>query len=61
MNLDEFRRRRRALTRVPVAPADVWAELNAATFDHIAAEAMPDVLALLDVDLTMARINWEAP
>jgi hypothetical protein len=72
MNLEEFRARRRELTRfvvecdecgdVETDPAQVEVvreEMRRTLFDDIAAAAMPDLLALLDADLTIARSYWD--
>jgi hypothetical protein len=64
MNLEEFRRRRSELTRGHLCDhdetvAEVRQEMRRTLFDDIAAAAMPDLLALLDADLTIARSLWD--
>jgi hypothetical protein len=66
MTPEEFRRRRRELT-VHVFDDDftntqferVREDMRRTLFDDIAAAAMPDLLALLDADLTIARSHWD--
>jgi hypothetical protein len=68
MNLEEFRRRRAELSRVEIEcdcleptpeQSEVRGDMRRTLCDDIAAAAMPDLLALLDADLTIARSLWD--
>jgi hypothetical protein len=39
--------------------SEVRADMRRTLYDDIAAAAMPDLLALLDADLTIARSLWD--